>query len=124
MTILGRVIGEEKNKLLASTDIFVFPTYYPNEGHPWVIVEAMAASLPIISTNHAAIPESVFDGVNGFLVEKQSPKQIAEKILFLAENPKVRERMGNESHRIYLENFTEEKMLERFTACFEKVAQI
>ena len=47
---LGPTKGEEKFKVLSSADIFVFPTFYRNEGHPWVIVEALASGLPIIST--------------------------------------------------------------------------
>ena len=119
--VLGPVTGDDKYKLLASSDLFVFPTYYPNEGHPWVIVEAMAAGLPIISTRHAAIPESVHDGVNGYLVEKHSPKQIAEKVIFLIKNPDVRQKMSGESRRIYLENFTEDIMVRKLGASFSAV---
>jgi glycosyltransferase involved in cell wall biosynthesis len=117
----GPVYGEKKYELFASSDIFVFPTYYPSEGHPWVIVEAMAAGLPIISTNQGAITESVIAGVNGFLVEKKNPQQIAEKIIFLIQNPDLRIRMGKESRRLYEENFTEEKMVERFKHTFNAV---
>ncbi|MBL0340955.1 MAG: glycosyltransferase family 4 protein [Bacteroidetes bacterium] len=62
----GPVKGQKKFDILNEADIFIFPTYYRNEGHPWVIVEAMAAGLPVISTDHAAISESVYDGINGF----------------------------------------------------------
>ncbi len=119
--MLGPVKGNDKLKLLASSDIFVFPTYYPNEGHPWVIVEAMAAGLPIISTDHGAIIESVRDCKNGFIVEAKNPHQVAKKIEFLIENPKTRKQMGRESKKIYLENFTEDIMVERLQAVFEKV---
>jgi glycosyltransferase involved in cell wall biosynthesis/ubiquinone/menaquinone biosynthesis C-methylase UbiE len=117
----GTIIGETKLRLLNEADIFVFPTYYPPEGHPWVIVEAVAAGLPIISTDQGAITESVIDGVNGFIVEKQNPQQIAEKINLLIENPELRIKMGKESRRLYLENFTEDKMVERMGYCFNKV---
>ena len=68
----GPVKGDKKFSILNEADIFVFPTYYRNEGHPWVTVEAMAAGLPVISTDHAAISESVHDGKNGYLVEKKN----------------------------------------------------
>ncbi|OFW52524.1 MAG: hypothetical protein A2163_08240 [Actinobacteria bacterium RBG_13_35_12] len=109
--------GEEKFLFLTNADIFIFPPREP-EGHPWVIVEAMAAGLPIISTDQGAITESVIDGVNGFIVEKQNPHQIAEKIKLLIENPELRIKMGKESRRLYEENFTEEKMVERLTQAF------
>jgi len=117
----GPVSGKSKFDLLASSDIFVLPTYYPAEGHPWVIVEAMAAGLPIITTNQGAITESVKDGINGFIVEKRNPYQIAEKIRFLIEHPGIRKKMGEESRWLYLENFTEEKMTKRLSNAFHVV---
>ena len=119
--INGTKSGVAKFKILSLASIFIFPTYYINEGHPWSIVEAMAAGLPIISTNHAAIPESVIDGLNGFIVEKQNPSQIAEKMQFLIDHPEIREKMGKSSRKLYEENFTEEKMTERFINVFNQV---
>lgn len=119
--IHGLVKDDEKLKLLVNSDIFVFPTYYRNEGHPWVIIEAMAAGLPIISTNHAAIPETVSDGINGFLVAKQNPQAIADKIKFLTENHEIRIAMGKESRRLYEEKFTEGKMVDNLKRVFETV---
>ena len=121
VTCMGAVTGKDKFRLLASASVFVLPTYYPNEGHPWVIVEAMSYGLPIISTNHAAIPECVRDGVNGYIVNKRNAHQIAERINYLIENPLVRKQMGSESRRFYLENFTEGKMVARLSQAFRKV---
>jgi glycosyltransferase involved in cell wall biosynthesis len=123
VTNKGPVKGDAKFQLLNDADIFVFPTYYRNEGHPWVTVEAMAAGLPVISTDHAAIAESVYDGVNGYLVEKKNIAQLADKILLLASDKQLRNKMGAESRRIYLENLTEEKMVERMGNAFKKVIE-
>lgn len=123
LTIAGAVKGDSKLQLYAESDIFVFPTYYPNEGHPWVIIEAMAAGLPVISTDHAAITESVIDGINGFIVEPRNPQQIAEKIQYLIDNTEIRLQMGKESRRLYEENFTEEKMVERLSNVFNTLLQ-
>ena len=99
----------------------MFPTFYRNEGHPWVIVEAMAAGLPIISTDHAAISESVITGVNGYLVEKKNVEQVAEKIKILAADKSLRDKMGAASKKMYLDNFTEDKMIERMKNVFISV---
>jgi glycosyltransferase involved in cell wall biosynthesis len=117
----GPLTGEDKFRLLAECDVLVFPTYYVNEGHPWVIVESMAAGLPVISTDHAAIPETVSDGENGFLVPKKDPEAIAEKVIRLIEDPELRERMGKRSREIYREKFTEEIMVEKMSSVFHKV---
>ena len=110
--LIGPVVGDEKFNLLKSADIFVFPTYFPFEGHPWVIVEAMAAGLPIVTTDHAAIRESVVDGVNGLIVAKQNPQDIADRIRELVASPSMRRRMGEASRHLYEQKFTEAKMVE------------
>jgi glycosyltransferase involved in cell wall biosynthesis len=119
--VLPTVAGSEKFRLLAQSDIFIFPTYYSNEGHPWCIVEAMASGLPIISTDHGAIRETVVDGVNGFLVEKENAGAVAAKIQTLLADPVLREKMGRESRRLYEENFTEARMVERMSIAFDSV---
>lgn len=122
ISFLPAVFNEAKIDEYLHADIFVFPPRAP-EGHPLVIVEAMAAGLPIISTDQGAIIESVFDGVNGFIVEKENPRQIAEKLKILIEDPELRIKMGRESRRIYEEKFTEEKMVENLKNVFEKVIE-
>lgn len=110
---VGPTRGREKSDLLNGADIFVFPTYYPPEGHPWVIVEAMAAGLPIVSTDQGAIVESVIHERNGFIVAKQDPEAVAGRLIQLIEDPQLRKRMGEESRRLYLAEFTEARMVAR-----------
>ena len=112
--------GYDKLQILADADIFVFPPKTP-EGHPWVIVEAMAAGLPIISTDQGAIAESVQNGINGFIVEPGNPEEIANKISLLISHPEIRLAMGRESRMVYEANFTEEKMVERLSNVFNKI---
>lgn len=112
--------GADKFKFFANADIFVFPPREP-EGHPWSIVEAMAAGLPVISTDKGAITESVIDGRNGFIIEPGHPEQIAEKIQLLIENEELRKKMGEESRNLYLSNFTEERMVDKLSEAFTKI---
>ena len=48
-------------------------------------------------------------------------KDIAEKLDYLMNHPNVREKMGKESRRLYEENFTEEKMIEKLAKVFNTV---
>ena len=114
--------SKDKLNYLTNADIFLFPPREP-EGHPWCIVEAMAAGLPIISTNQGAISESVIDGVNGFVVEPKKPEMIAEKLLKLMQEKQVREKMGKASRDLYLQNFTEEIMVEKLSEVFKTVIE-
>jgi glycosyltransferase involved in cell wall biosynthesis len=112
--------GKDKFQFLADADVFVFTPIEP-EGHPWVIVEAMAAGLPIISTDQGAIVESVKNNLNGYIVPAGSPGEIADRLTLLITDKDLRMKMGKESRRSYENSFTEEKMVGNLTTIFEKV---
>ena len=112
--------GSEKFRFYDQADIFVFTPRAP-EGHPWVIVESMAAGLPIVSTDQGAISECVLEGRNGFIVPAGDPEAIARRLEDLIMNSGLRERMGKESRRLYEEKFTEQKMVEQMAQTFNTV---
>ncbi|MDZ4699289.1 MAG: glycosyltransferase family 4 protein [Rhodothermales bacterium] len=80
--------------LLAGYDAVVLPTWFPREGHPGVLVEAMMAGVPVVTTHHMAIPELVSDGVNGLLVTPRDADALARAIQRLAAYPDERFVMG------------------------------
>ncbi len=123
VTIHPPEVSSEKLRFLAESDIFVFPPREP-EGHPWVIVEALAAGLPVISTDQGAIIESVIHNKNGFIVPSVAPAEIAERLAELINNPDLRQRMARESRIHYLNSFTEEKMVNRLVSTFEHVLKV
>ena len=116
---IGRILGDEKEKFLVNTDIFVFPSWY--EGQGIVIIEAMAAGCPVISTKNAggAIPETVINGKTGILVEKKNPKAVAEAIIKLIENPQLRVKMARAGRKRYEQYYTQEKNIENMIRVFE-----
>ena len=88
----GFVQGVNKEKLFATSDIFVFPTR--SEVFGTVNIEAMNYSLPVVSSKEGEIPEIVQDGITGFLVNKRSPGELADKILILINDADLRKEMG------------------------------
>ena len=68
----------ERERLLASADAFVLPSYA--EGLPMSLLEAMAWGLPVISTTVGSIPEHVRDGVQGLLVQPGDVSELAGAI--------------------------------------------
>lgn len=91
--------------LMQEADIMVYPSYY-REGVPRVLLEASASGLPIITCDSVGSRDTVEDGVNGFLVPPQSPAQIAEKIDRLLSDTPLRIRMGKESRRIAIRDYS------------------
>ena len=112
--------GDVKFKFFQNADVFVFTPREP-EGHPWVIVEAQAAGLPIIATNQGAIAEAVNDGVNGFLVGVKRPDEIASRLKEFIQNESLRRKLAEASRTTYLNNFTEEKMVEKMMSAIHAV---
>jgi len=118
---LGPKYGDEKNKLLINSDIFIFPTYYPIETWGLVILEAMQAGLPVITTNEGAITDMIEDGINGFIVEKKNPVQIAEKTSLLIGDPELMEKMSENNRVKYENNFTLDIFEKRFLKTLELI---
>jgi glycosyltransferase involved in cell wall biosynthesis len=85
-------------QLIAQYDALVLPTYFDCEGHPGVLIEAMHAGVPVISTQARTIPELITNGINGFLVPIQDSRSLAKAILMLAVEPGLRIRMGQANH--------------------------
>jgi glycosyltransferase involved in cell wall biosynthesis len=85
-------------QLIAQYDTLVLPTYYETEGHPGVLIEAMHAGVPVITTQVRTFPELITHGINGFLVPTQDSDYLAQAIILLAVDPELRERMGEANH--------------------------
>jgi glycosyltransferase involved in cell wall biosynthesis len=113
------VSGSEKWEVLNGADLFVFVPRHP-EGHPWAIVEAMAAGLPVIATDRGAITESIKNGENGFIIPADDPSALAEKLRFFVSNPERLGQMGSASRKLYEHHFTADKMAGRYIDIFEK----
>ena len=86
-------------QLIANYDALVLPTYYETEGHPGVLIEAMFAGVPVISTQARTFTELVTDGINGFLVPPQDSRTLAQAIRNLVVDPSLRKEMGQANSR-------------------------
>jgi glycosyltransferase involved in cell wall biosynthesis len=116
----GSISGDAKWQAFADAQIFVFAPKAP-EGHPWSLVEASAAGLPIVSTDRGAIRQNVVDGENGFLLENPEPKLLAEKIALLIKDADLRQRMGAASRKLYKSNFTAAAMSAQMRNAFQTI---
>jgi glycosyltransferase involved in cell wall biosynthesis len=119
---IGPVAPPRKYEVVREADLFVMPTYYKNEGHPFVILEAMSAGLPVVSTNVGCIPETVVDGVNGFIVEPGNTEEFAGRVVSLLINDDLRRRMGEASRTRFLEYYTLDRFSSQMRDLFREVA--
>ena len=120
--LTGSILGPEKWELLLNSDVLVFPPDRP-EGQPWVIIEALAAGLPVIATAQGAIPAMVKEGINGFIVPARNPAAIADRLRLLQGDPGLRTAMGRASRDLYLARFTGEKFVKGFAAIIDQVLE-
>jgi glycosyltransferase involved in cell wall biosynthesis len=119
--VLGKVLDKTKWDLLLDSDIFVFPTAYLYEGQPLVIIEALAAGLPIISSQKGSIPSMVRDGKNGFIVPANEPCEVAQRLRLLKANSALRLSMGQASRDLYLSSYSGEQFVQGFCTIMDQV---
>jgi len=87
----------ELNALYSQGSVFVLPTI--EDGFAIIITEMMACGVPVITTRHCGAEDVMTDGVEGFFVPIRDPAAIREKILYLYENPGIRESMSHAALR-------------------------
>jgi glycosyltransferase involved in cell wall biosynthesis len=107
IAFLPVVEDTQKDALLASASVLLFPPIEP-EGHPRVVLEAMAHGLPVVTTDRGAIAETVIDGECGYVLPDARPDELANRILRLLGDRQLREQMAREARSRYLSLFTQE----------------
>jgi glycosyltransferase involved in cell wall biosynthesis len=113
--------GEAKDRLLASSSILLFPPVEP-EGHPRVVLEGLAAGIPIVTTDRGAIAETVIDGKSGFILRDPVPEELADRMLRLLRDSDLRKQMGEAARARYLESFTQDEADRCFAAWLSRLA--
>lgn len=76
------------------------------EGLPLVILEAMAAHLPILATHHGGIPDAITTSVTGILVEADDPQGFVQNLRYLVQDPLLRHRLAARAYEKYLSTYT------------------
>ena len=112
---LPTVGGEGKRDVLHSSSILLFPPI-ESEGHPRVVLEGMAAGIPLVTTNQGAIADTVTDGESGFVLDEADPERLAECMVRLLEDDGLRRAMGRAARARYLSDFTQERADSRLAA--------
>jgi glycosyltransferase involved in cell wall biosynthesis len=92
------------------------------EGYALSPAEAAAHGLPVVSTIHNGIPEHVIDGVTGYLVPEFNFEAMADKIIFLLQNPLLAEQMGGKGRMNIRQLNSQAKRVESIKSLFHLLA--
>ena len=95
---LGNIPNQQITELYASADIFVHPTY--TEGFPRVLIEAMAAGLPIVSTDAGGTKELMGNLQAQYIVSKDQPGEFTTKALELFNHPEQWQALSQENKTV------------------------
>jgi glycosyltransferase involved in cell wall biosynthesis len=90
--VLPSLPHEQVFRLYREADVFVLPTW--REGFPNVVIEAMAAGLPVVATPVGAIPEAIEDGRSGLLVPVRDVASLEAALRRLIDDPALRIAVG------------------------------
>lgn len=107
------------SKFYHRADVYVAPSVW-DEPLGMVILEAMAASTPVICTRKGGIMSIVKDGYNGFLVRSRNSTQIALMVNKLLVDDSLRLKMGERARKTVEDRFTWDKVTDKFERIYEK----
>jgi L-malate glycosyltransferase len=95
---------ENPSDYLINSHVFILPS--ETEGLPLSIIEAMALSLPCISTNVGGVTELIENDETGFVINVNAIDELTEKLKILMDNPILCEKLGQKGRERYVTHFT------------------
>lgn len=117
-------VTDMKTYIDEACDCLVLPSYY-REGVPRVLLQAISLSKAIIGCDSAGTREPVFDGQNGYLCQKQNPKDLAEKMeRYLLLTDDERNAMSKKAREIAEKYFDEKIISQRYLELIQKLKRL
>ncbi len=107
----------ELAEVYAACDTFIYPSHLT-----WslAVSEAMAAEKPVIVPRDCGISEIIQNGVNGIVVDRDSPEEIAKQIELLMDNPELSRQLGKNAYEYVKNNLTWRQYAKNMESVFEK----
>ena len=100
---------DDISELMAASDISVLPSH--EEGFSNVVLESMAAGLPVVATRVGGNPEAIIDGETGWLVPPKLPEKLGMKIVDLLNDPAKAKNWGQTGRRRVEQFFSDKRMV-------------
>lgn len=105
--------------ILQASDIGLLCSH--EEGFSNAVLEGMAMSLPMIVTNVGGNPEAVVDGITGIVVPPREPEHLADAILRLMSDPRLRTQLGTAARQRVLQHFSFERCVESYELLYSSL---
>ena len=96
--------------------VYAMPSLYESCGNSWI--EAMACGLPVVGSHLSCGPEIVKDGITGLLANPHSPRDVADKIIYLLRDREFAEHLARRAYENALERFTLESAVSKSEAFY------
>lgn len=113
---------EDVPEIMASLDVIVHPSY-AHEGIPQSILQALAMKKAVVASDAGSIREVIIDNKTGLLIQPKNPLQLAERLVFLHNNPQLISGFGDEGRRLVSERHSIGKMLDRIESIYSNLIQ-
>jgi glycosyltransferase involved in cell wall biosynthesis len=107
-------------KIMSAMDVFVLATFY-EEGLSRVILEAMAAGIPVIASAIGGNPEVVMHGENGMLVQTGNAELLAKAILKISSDAEMLKQMGKKARKHVASKFSIEENVNKIQNVYEEI---
>lgn len=117
--LLGYVSGPELARCYGEADALVLPTYLP-EGFPTVLLEAMSAGLPIVTTAVRGIADRLEEGVNALFVPPRQPDLLADALVRILSDGRLRASMAA-NNLAKIKEFAPDVVAPQYLAILESV---
>lgn len=120
ITVIPRVERANMPGVYAQHDLFVFPSLV--EGMPLVLLEAMAAGMPIVTTETCGMMDVIQDDINGILVPSADAQALVEAVLRLSGGAELRRRLGRAAQET-ARHYTWDRIARRVEKIFSLAAK-
>jgi L-malate glycosyltransferase len=112
---------DDLGDLFRAMDLFVMPSLW--EGLSLAMLSAMAAELPVVATSVGGVPQVLGDDEYGYTVAAGDAAALAERIARCLADPSAMSRMGEKGAQRVRGNYSDEAMVRRVEAVYERVLQ-
>jgi glycosyltransferase involved in cell wall biosynthesis len=121
VTFLGHVPSEEMPRLLQQFDVLLVPSLWA-EPFSRMVLEGMISGLVVVATPRGGTSEILIDGENGLFFAPGDADDLAKKILNLANDSDLRERLARAGQQMVIEKFVGTRMIDEIESYLQQVA--